>query len=63
MSTRDYTAGDWPHGLRCTDCESYFAEGDPIFNVPFGQHAFVDDDQHVRVSKIVCEACALGSAA
>lgn len=25
-----YTAPDWPHGLRCSECKQHFIEGQPI---------------------------------
>jgi hypothetical protein len=55
---RIFDPGDWPHGLRCMDCDQPFVEGQPISErlVAMGKYA---DDPAVVV-ELVCVGCNLG---
>jgi hypothetical protein len=49
-----YHDDEWPHGLRCAECQYLFQEGERYSR---HLHAFQDD---VPILKIVCVGCALG---
>jgi len=50
----DYRAADWPHGLRCADCNRKFVEGQPISE---RLDSFIGD---TPVVVLVCVGCAIG---
>lgn len=49
----EYHAEDWPHGLRCIDCDKTMEEGDRYASRLEG---FIDE---TPVTYIVCLECAL----
>jgi hypothetical protein len=55
-------AADWPHGLRCAECDRELAEGDRYSERFYGLTAPCEDGKcAVRpIVLIVCLRCALG---
>lgn len=53
-----YTDEDWPHGLRCTECDTLFVEGMPISERFLGISEMQFDGEPVFILDIVCAGCA-----
>ena len=56
--TSHYVAEEWPHGLRCAECDHLYIEGETLHKQP---HGMLEDGTPVLL--IVCWDCALGVAA
>lgn len=46
-------AEDWPHGLRCMDCDATIPEG------TFYSKRLIAADEHAVVTEIVCVPCGM----
>jgi hypothetical protein len=53
---RDFDPNQWPHGLRCVECDREIGSGDRYIERPIG---FVDDTPALEV---VCQDCGRGIA-
>lgn len=52
----EYRAADFPHGLRCADCEREFVEGQPIAECPDSSMIFEGEPTLMLILK--CRDCA-----
>jgi len=50
---REYTAEEWPYGLRCIDCDKRFEEGDRYATRLEG---FINE---LPLTEVICLECAL----
>lgn len=57
VEQRTYAADDWPHGLRCSECDTLFIEGQPISE---RLDCFIGDMPCVV---LVCVGCAMAGTA
>lgn len=51
---REYDPAEWPHGLRCIDCDRKLAEGDRYAT---RLEAFTEDG--TPITEVICLECAL----
>ena len=56
----EYKNEDWPHGLRCIDCDKLMQEGDRYATrlIGMSEYAF----EPAVVSEVICLECALTAA-
>jgi hypothetical protein len=57
---RVYAAEDWPHGLRCMDCEALFADGQPIAERLTALTEYADEPAFVV--DVICVGCSVAGA-
>ena len=53
-----YDPDDWPHGLRCMDCDREFVEGMPISQRIVAMSHY--EDEPAFITEIICSGCVLG---
>lgn len=59
VGTSLFDSSEWPHGLRCMDCEDAFVDGQPIAKRLVSMTEYADEPAFV--AEVICVGCSVAS--